>query len=57
MTSGMLAAETAVAAVAPGQTAWSPGALAGYDAALRESFVWSDLKRVRNMRPAFSTGS
>ena len=56
MTSGKLAAETAVAAVAPGQTSWSPGALSGYDAALKKSFVWSDLKRVRNVRPAFKHG-
>jgi electron-transferring-flavoprotein dehydrogenase len=54
--SGMLAAETAVDAVRPGQTAWTPGALAGYDAALRESYVWTDLERVRNMRPAFKHG-
>ena len=56
MTSGMLAAETAVDAVGPGQTSWAPGALEGYDRALRESYVWSDLKRVRNVRPAFKHG-
>lgn len=56
MRSGMLAAETAVSAVGPGQTAWSPGALEAYDAALRESYVWKDLERVRNMRPAFKHG-
>jgi electron-transferring-flavoprotein dehydrogenase len=56
MTSGMLAAETAVDAVGPGQTSWAPGALAGYDAALRGSYVWGDLKRVRNIRPAFKHG-
>jgi electron-transferring-flavoprotein dehydrogenase len=56
MRSGMLAAETAVEAIGPGQTAWTPGALDGYDAALRESYVWKDLERVRNMRPAFQFG-
>ncbi len=56
MKSGMLAAETAVEAVAPGQTSWSPGALDGYDAALQRSYIWSDLKRVRNARPAFKHG-
>ena len=56
MRSGMLAAATAVDAVGPGTTAWTPGALAGYDAALRESYVWKDLERVRNMRPAFKHG-
>ncbi len=56
MRSGMLAAETALAAVQPGQTAWKPGALAGYDEALQSDYVWTDLKRVRNMRPAFRNG-
>jgi electron-transferring-flavoprotein dehydrogenase len=56
MRSGMLAAATAVDAVGPGRTAWTPGALAGYDAALRASYVWKDLERVRNMRPAFKHG-
>jgi electron-transferring-flavoprotein dehydrogenase len=56
MKSGMLAAEAALGAVAPGRTAWEPGALDGYDSALRESYVWTDLERVRNMRPAFRNG-
>jgi electron-transferring-flavoprotein dehydrogenase len=56
MRSGMLAAETAAEALAPGRTAWAPGALESYDAALRESYVWKDLERVRNMRPAFRYG-
>jgi electron-transferring-flavoprotein dehydrogenase len=56
MRSGMLAAETALDAIRPGQTAWTPGALAGYDHALRESYIWKDLERVRNMRPAFKHG-
>ena len=56
MRSGMLAAETALDAIRPGQTAWTPGALTGYDQALRESYVWKDLERVRNMRPAFKHG-
>ncbi len=56
MRSGMLAAETAVDAISPGQTAWTPGALDGYDAALRESYILKDLERVRNMRPAFQKG-
>ena len=56
MRSGMLAAEAAVEALAPGRTAWEPGALESYDAALRESYIWRDLERVRNMRPAFRHG-
>jgi electron-transferring-flavoprotein dehydrogenase len=56
MKSGILAAEAAVDAVGPGSTAWAPGALGGYDEAVRESYIWSDLKRMRNMRPAFKHG-
>jgi electron-transferring-flavoprotein dehydrogenase len=56
MRSGMLAAETAFETLQPGRTPWEPGALEGYDAALRSSYVWKDLERVRNMRPAFKYG-
>ena len=54
--SGRLAAEAAFAALQPGETPSRPGALARYDDALRASFVWKDLWRVRNMRPAFGRG-
>jgi electron-transferring-flavoprotein dehydrogenase len=54
--SGALAAEAAFAAVQPGESPGRPGALAGYDQALRESFVWTDLERVKNMRQAFGRG-
>jgi electron-transferring-flavoprotein dehydrogenase len=51
--SGRLAAETAVKAVAPeGRGGWLPS----YDESLRSSFVWSDLRKVRNMRQAFGAG-
>jgi electron-transferring-flavoprotein dehydrogenase len=56
MKSGLLAAEAAFEAVRPGSTAWSPGALDGYDEAVRGSYIWQDLRRVRNMRPAFKHG-
>jgi electron-transferring-flavoprotein dehydrogenase len=56
MRSGMLAAETAIEAVAPGATAWTPGELDAYDTAVRASFIGKDLRRVRNMRPAFAKG-
>ena len=56
MRSGMLAAESAFHAIQPGHTAWAPGALESYDEALRESYIWTDLERVRNMRPAFRYG-
>jgi electron-transferring-flavoprotein dehydrogenase len=52
--SGRLAAEAAFAGVRPGA---SPAtALASYDAAMRESFIWKDLEEVRNMRQAFGRG-
>jgi electron-transferring-flavoprotein dehydrogenase len=54
--SGRLAAEAAFAALQRGETPGRRGALAGYDRALEESFVWKDLKQVRNMRPAFGRG-
>jgi electron-transferring-flavoprotein dehydrogenase len=54
--SGALAAEAAFAALQPGQTSWTPGALESYDEAIRDSFVWSDLQEVRNMRQAFGKG-
>ncbi|MFL6006514.1 MAG: 4Fe-4S dicluster domain-containing protein [Gaiellaceae bacterium] len=52
--SGRLAAEAALAGVRPGA---SPAtALASYDAAMRDSFIWKDLEEVRNMRQAFGRG-
>ncbi|MDX6482759.1 MAG: electron-transferring-flavoprotein dehydrogenase [Gaiellaceae bacterium] len=54
--SGALAAEAAFAALQPGQTPWTPGALEGYDVAIRDSFVWRELQEVRNMRQAFGKG-
>jgi electron-transferring-flavoprotein dehydrogenase len=54
--SGRLAAEAAFAALQRGESPGRRGALAGYDEALQESFVWRDLHQVRNMRPAFGRG-
>jgi electron-transferring-flavoprotein dehydrogenase len=54
--SGSLAAEAAFAALQPGEAPGRRGALAPYDEAIRQSFIWQDLKRVRNMRPAFGRG-
>jgi electron-transferring-flavoprotein dehydrogenase len=54
--SGRLAAEAAFAVLQRGETPWRRGALAGYDEALRSSWVWEDLRRVRNMRQAFGRG-
>jgi len=51
--SGRLAAEAAWKALQRGA---SLRALSSYDAAVRESFIWSDLHEVRNMRQAFGRG-
>ncbi len=52
--SGRLAAEAAWRTLERGASQRT--ALASYDDALRESFVWSDLQEVRNMRQAFGRG-
>jgi electron-transferring-flavoprotein dehydrogenase len=54
--SGRLAAEAAFAALQRGETPGRRGALARYDTALQESFVWDELRQVRNMRAAFGRG-
>jgi len=51
--SGRLAAEAAWHSLARGR---SHRALASYDESLRESFIWRDLREVRNMRQAFGRG-
>jgi electron-transferring-flavoprotein dehydrogenase len=52
--SGRLAAEAAFGAFQPGETPAT--ALGSYDDALRQSYVWKDLREVRNMRQAFGRG-
>jgi electron-transferring-flavoprotein dehydrogenase len=52
--SGRLAAEAAFAALRGGATPAT--ALGAYDDAVRDSFIWSDLQEVRNMRQAFGRG-
>jgi electron-transferring-flavoprotein dehydrogenase len=54
--SGSLAAEAAFAALQPGETPWRPGGLERYDQLVRESYIWKDLREVRNMRQAFARG-
>jgi electron-transferring-flavoprotein dehydrogenase len=54
--SGRLAAEAAYEALQPGESVGRRGALASYDEAVRGSYIWTDLERVRNVRPAFSRG-
>jgi electron-transferring-flavoprotein dehydrogenase len=50
MKSGMLAAEVVAEALAAG----GGGDLSGYDARIRESWVWRELSLVRNVRPSFA---
>ncbi|MBL8689920.1 MAG: electron transfer flavoprotein-ubiquinone oxidoreductase [Rhodospirillaceae bacterium] len=52
MKSGMLAAEATFAALADA----SATEIAGYRAALEKSWVWEELKGVRNIRPGFNGG-
>jgi len=52
--SGRLAAEAAFRAFQRGETPAT--ALASYDDAIRESFIWKDLKEVRDMRQVFQRG-
>lgn len=52
MKSGMTAAEAAFAAVQAG----GQGELDAYPAALKSSWVWAELRKVRNIRPAFHWG-
>jgi electron-transferring-flavoprotein dehydrogenase len=56
MRSGMLAAEAIYAGLKAGADLSQPGALNGYDAAVRSSHIRRDLWKVRNMRQALSRG-
>ena len=56
MESGLLAAEAIFAALRASADLSSFEGLAGYDRAVRESFIGRDLYRVRNMRQAFHHG-
>jgi electron-transferring-flavoprotein dehydrogenase len=56
MKSGMVAAEAAYDAVADLAVAEDKAAdMSGYEKALKDSWVWSDLNEVRNLRPSFNT--
>jgi electron-transferring-flavoprotein dehydrogenase len=56
MRSGMLAAEAIYEQLKAGADPAAAGALDGYDARVRASHIWSDLRRVRNMRQALNRG-
>jgi electron-transferring-flavoprotein dehydrogenase len=55
MKSGMLAAEAAYTAIKNTSTDSGSVFLYDYEKSLRESWIWSELKAVRNMRPSFHT--
>ncbi|KAH8112388.1 hypothetical protein DFH11DRAFT_1706493 [Phellopilus nigrolimitatus] len=57
MKSGMLAAESAFAAIEGADKEGNEEAIdmSPYDTALRNSWVWKDLKEVRNLRPSFNS--
>ena len=55
MRSGMLAAETIYEALKGGADL-NAAALTGYDERVRRSHIWSDLRKVRNMRQALRQG-
>ena len=54
MKSGMLAAEAAFAALQEGR---SHDTLDSYPEAVRDSWIWTDLKKVRNVKPALRWGT
>jgi electron-transferring-flavoprotein dehydrogenase len=56
MRSGMLAAEAIYEQLKAGADPAAAGVLDGYDASVRASHIWTDLKRVRNMRQALNRG-
>ncbi len=56
MASGIIAADTISSALKQGQDISSIKTLVGYDTAVRQSFIFKDLYKVRNMRQAFDYG-
>ena len=56
MRSGMLAADAIYEQLKADADLAAPGALSGYDQRVRRSHIWSDLRRVRNMRQALNRG-
>jgi electron-transferring-flavoprotein dehydrogenase len=56
MESGMLAAESIAGLLLSGKDPGRGDSLGAYDDAVRGSFIWKDLYKVRNMRQAFAGG-
>jgi electron-transferring-flavoprotein dehydrogenase len=54
--SGLLAAEAIVGSLQRGETPTRLGALDRYDQTLRSSYLWPELREVRNMRQVFDRG-
>ncbi len=54
MMAGILAARSIFKALKAGDT--SKAALSSYDQAVKDSYIWKDLRKVRNMRHAFKSG-
>ena len=55
MKTGMLAAEAAADVLASEADSTAPSDMSKYDTAVRNSWVWSDLNEVRNLRASFNT--
>lgn len=57
MKSGMLAAEAAFKAITSTSESESESAealdMSGYETAVKDSWIWKELKEVRNLRPSF----
>ena len=57
MKSGMLAAETAFKTITSASESESesevPADMSAYETAVKDSWIWSELKEVRNLRPSF----
>jgi electron-transferring-flavoprotein dehydrogenase len=56
MKSGILAAEAAATALSDSAAGSGAPQLAGYEAAVRSSWIWDELYAVRNIRPGFQRG-
>jgi electron-transferring-flavoprotein dehydrogenase len=56
MSSGIFAAEAIFESLKAGRDLQAPGSLDLYDEKVKQSFIWKDLYKVRNMRQAFQYG-
>ena len=56
MKSGMLAAEAAFDAATSEPNSGNPSELTEYGDAVKQSWIWAELKKVRNLRPSYRKG-